>query len=60
MEATADATNSVICNEEKSIYLYHSMPLHAECVETVPPGVEGNRKFIPYNEVNQNIEKGAR
>ncbi|KAG3111415.1 hypothetical protein PI124_g9855 [Phytophthora idaei] len=49
MKAAAEATNSVLNDEQKSLYLYHSLPSVWKPELAV---WKGNQKFIPYEDLN--------
>ncbi|TYZ63075.1 hypothetical protein PybrP1_001964, partial [[Pythium] brassicae (nom. inval.)] len=57
VKPTADATNSVMNDEQKSIYIYHSMPSAWKSSLMI---WKENHKFIPYEELKQNIEQRVR
>ncbi|GMF62069.1 unnamed protein product [Phytophthora fragariaefolia] len=57
MKAALEATESVVTDGQKSIYLFHSMPKSWKddfCIWT------GQRKYIPYEVLKQSIEGKAR
>ncbi|KAG3190442.1 hypothetical protein PC128_g11308 [Phytophthora cactorum] len=53
MKATAEATNSVLSDEQKSLYLYHFLPTEWKPELAV---WKGSRKFIPYEDLKRHIE----
>ncbi|KAE9008164.1 hypothetical protein PR002_g15989 [Phytophthora rubi] len=53
MKAASDSTNSVLSDEQKSLYLYHSLPAEWKAELAV---WKGSRKFIPYEDLKRNIE----
>ncbi|KAE8985398.1 hypothetical protein PR003_g10769 [Phytophthora rubi] len=53
MNAAADSTNSVLSDEQISLYLYHSLPTERKSELTV---WKGSRKYIPYEDLSRNIE----
>ncbi|KAL4102534.1 hypothetical protein PRIC1_006279 [Phytophthora ramorum] len=53
MKAAAEATNSVLSDEQKSLYLYHSLPTEWKPELAV---WKGSRKFIPYEDLKRHIE----
>ncbi|KAF1323990.1 Integrase catalytic core protein, partial [Globisporangium splendens] len=57
MRNTSDATSSIMNDEQKPIYLYHSMPAEWKMSLNI---WKGNRKFIPYEELKQHIEQKVR
>ncbi|KAF1336130.1 hypothetical protein FI667_g657, partial [Globisporangium splendens] len=57
MRNTSDVAGSIMDDEQKSIYLYHSMPAEWKMSRNI---WKGNRKFIPYEELTQNIDQKVR
>ncbi|KAF1316144.1 hypothetical protein FI667_g15611, partial [Globisporangium splendens] len=57
MRNTSDSTSSIMNDEQKSIYMYHSMPAEWKMSLNI---WKGNRKFIPYEELKQHIEQKVR
>ncbi|KAG2997852.1 hypothetical protein PC120_g21231 [Phytophthora cactorum] len=53
MKAAAEASNSVLSDEQKSLYLYHSLPTEWKPELAV---WKGSRKFIPYEDLKRHIE----
>ncbi|OWZ06694.1 LOW QUALITY PROTEIN: hypothetical protein PHMEG_00021022 [Phytophthora megakarya] len=53
MKATAEATDSVMSDQQKSLYLYHALPTAWKSEMTV---WKGTRKYIPYEDLKRNIE----
>ncbi|GMF30222.1 unnamed protein product [Phytophthora lilii] len=53
MKLSAEATNSVMSDEQKTLYLYHSLP------DAWKPELavwKGSRKYIPYEDLKRHIE----
>ncbi|POM74341.1 Hypothetical protein PHPALM_8716 [Phytophthora palmivora] len=57
MTAAADSTNSVLSDEQKSLYLYHSLPTDWKSELAV---WKGSRKYTPYEDLKRNIETKTR
>ncbi|KAG4240706.1 hypothetical protein PC116_g11359 [Phytophthora cactorum] len=53
MKVASEATNSVLSDEQKSLYLYHALPENWKQQLSV---WKGNRKFIPYEKLKRHIE----
>ncbi|KAG3112423.1 hypothetical protein PI125_g8257 [Phytophthora idaei] len=53
MKAAAEASNSVLSDEQKSLYLYHSLPTELKPELAV---WKCSRKFIPYEDLKRHIE----
>lgn len=53
MKVASEATNSVLSDEQKSLYLYHALPGKWKQQLSV---WKGSRKFIPYEELKRHIE----
>ncbi|OWY95261.1 hypothetical protein PHMEG_00034779, partial [Phytophthora megakarya] len=57
MKATSEATESVMIEGQKSIYLFHSMPKSWKDDLRI---WKGQRKYIPYEDLKQSIEGKVR
>ncbi|KAG6616178.1 Pol Polyprotein [Phytophthora cinnamomi] len=57
MNATSEATESVMTEGQKSIYLFHALPKSWKDDLRV---WKGQRKYIPYGELKTNIEQKVR
>ncbi|KAG2787369.1 hypothetical protein PC116_g16336 [Phytophthora cactorum] len=57
MMAASKATESVLTNGQKSLYLFHSMPASWKDDLRI---WKGNRKYIPYDELKMSIEDKVR
>ncbi|KAG3111379.1 hypothetical protein PI124_g9548 [Phytophthora idaei] len=57
MKAAQEATDSVMTEAQKSIYLFHSMPRSWKDDHRI---WKGQRKYIPYEDLKQNIEGKVR
>ncbi|KAG3068006.1 hypothetical protein PI124_g20697 [Phytophthora idaei] len=53
MRAASKATESVLTDGQKSLYLFHSMPASSKDDLRI---WKGNRKYIPYDELKMSIE----
>ncbi|KAG3110919.1 hypothetical protein PI125_g9606 [Phytophthora idaei] len=53
MKTAAEATNSVLSDEQKSLYLYHSLPTEWKLELAV---WKGSREFTPYEDLKRHIE----
>ncbi|KAG2932156.1 hypothetical protein PC114_g1936 [Phytophthora cactorum] len=57
MRAASKATESVLTDGQKSLYLFHSMPASWKDDLRI---WKGNRKYIPYDEIKMSIEDKVR
>ncbi|KAG6606610.1 uncharacterized protein IUM83_19047 [Phytophthora cinnamomi] len=57
MRAASKATESVLTDGQKSLYLFHSMPASWKDDLRI---WKGNRKYIPYDELKMSIENKVR
>ncbi|KAG3164685.1 hypothetical protein PC128_g20081 [Phytophthora cactorum] len=57
MRAASKATESVLTDGQKSLYLFHSMPTSWKDDLRI---WKGNRKYIPYDEIKMSIEGKVR
>ncbi|KAG2961959.1 hypothetical protein PC119_g25954 [Phytophthora cactorum] len=57
MRAASKATESVLTDGQKSLYLFHSMPTSWKDDLRI---WKGNRKYIPYDEIKMSIEDKVR
>uniref|UniRef100_H3H469 Retrovirus-related Pol polyprotein from transposon TNT 1-94-like beta-barrel domain-containing protein n=1 Tax=Phytophthora ramorum TaxID=164328 RepID=H3H469_PHYRM len=53
MKAASDTTNSVMTDEQKTIYLYHALP---DVWKVEMAAWKGSRKYVPYEELKRHIE----